>query len=620
MRRTLVPLLPALILAGALLLPQALAAQEVRGKVVQRDSGQPIAGALVELRDATGETVDQTVSDPDGNYALSAPGGGTYRLRVERIGYRQWTSDPMELTSGESHSLRAEVPVEAVRLSDLDVSASRQCRTSPQESRRTARIWEETRKTLESVRATSRRGLLRFRVREFRQRADQRMNVIDEQSHSYMAVGRHPFESLSATDLSEKGYVRSVEVDGETLTDYFAPDAGALLSSPFLADHCFRVAGRKDGMVGLAFRPAESREKPDIAGTFWLDPHTAQLRLLTYRYVNLDLPAHQHRIGGRVEFLRLPEGSLIVRRWWIRMPRMGRTQLRLESYVRFGEDAITGYDVVGGEVLDVYGPRGDTLSTAETAALVGTVRRRGSGKPVVGASVRLRGTDRRSASDEAGYFRLDLLTGGRYELEVRDSLALAAGLAPEVRSVEMETGSSSEVEIELPEPGAVLDRMCPGEPSEQAAEGHPPTAAMAGFVRDSAGNPVPGASVEVRWDRWWARDLGARSPSGNRVKQQRLARRTVADGNGAYRLCHLPSDWTLRVTARRDSAGEEGPQREVEVGGEELRRVDLEAPPPAEPEPTDEAPPEEGDDGDGGASEPEGGEGDPQPGSSGPMR
>lgn len=571
--------LPTLIAVAALLLPGALAGQEVRGKVVQQDNGQPIAGALVQLRTTADSTVDRTVTDPDGNYVLSAPEAGTYRLRVERIGYQRWTSDPLELAADASRSVRAEVSVRAIRLTDLDVSASRQCRTSPSESRRTARIWEETRKALEGVRLTNRRGLLRFRVREFRQRANENMKVLEERSDRYMTVGHHPFESLSATDLSDRGYVRSVKVEGETLTDYFAPDAAALLSSEFLADHCFRVAGRKEGMLGLAFRPVEGRELPDISGTFWLDPHTAQLRLLTYRYRNIDLPSHDHRIGGRVEFLRLPEGSLIVRHWWIRMPRMGRTSLRLESYVRFGEDAVTGYDVVGGEVLDVYGPRGDTIRTAETAALVGTVKRRGSGEPVAGARIRLRGTDRQSATDRAGYFRLDLLTGGRYELAIRDSLMLSAGLDPRVRAVELEAGTSREIGVELPEKEEIHERMCPDEPSSRRAESHPGTAAVTGFVRDSAGNPVPGAVVEARWEKGQARDPGETDrPSGNRGRRQAVSNRTAADGAGAYGFCRLPTDGTIRVTARRDSTGEAGPVRELKLREEELRRVDLEAP------------------------------------------
>ena len=578
MLRPVLRQLPILLASAALLLPRGLAAQEVRGKVVERGSDDPITGALVELRDSTATTVDRTVTGPDGNYALSAQAAGTYRLRVQRIGYREWTSDPLELEAGTTRSLRARVPVRAIRLSDLDVSASRRCRTSPSESRRTARVWDETRKALESVRVTGQRGLLRFRIREFRQWADPRMDIVEESSHTYMAVGRHPFQSLSATDLSGEGYVRTVEVDGEKLTDYFAPDAEALLSTEFLADHCFRMAGRKEGMIGLAFRPVEGRGTPDIAGTFWLDPHTAQLRLLTYRYANVQLPSHEHRVGGRVEFVRLPEGSLVVRRWWIRMPRMGRTSLRLESYVRYGEEAVTGYDVVGGEVLEVYGPRGDTLRTAETAALVGTIRRRGSGEPVAGAGVWLGGTERRSATDRAGYFRMDLLTGGRYELAVRDSLMTAAGLAPRIRDVELEAGTSREIDVELPGREAVHAAMCPDEPPAPAAQGHPRTAAVAGFVRDTAGRPVPEAVVEVRWARWSTRDLGDRRPSGNSVEQEALSNRTTTDDGGAFRFCHLPSNWTLGLRARRDSAGEPGPTREVQVGEETLRRLDLEVP------------------------------------------
>lgn len=576
MSRPAVRKFPILLAAAALFLPAALAAQEVRGTVVERGSGDPITGALVELRSAADSVVDRTVTNPDGNYALSAPAGGTYRLRVERIGYERWTSDPLEIGEAATRSLRAEVPVRAIRLSDLDVSASRRCRTSPSESRRTAQVWDETRKALESLRVTDQRGLLRFRIRDFRQRADQQMDVIEESSHTYMAVGRHPFQSLSASDLSEKGYVRSVEVEGKTLTDYFAPDAGALLSAEFQTDHCFRMAGREDGLVGLAFRPVRDRETPDIAGTFWLDPHTAHLRLLTYRYANIQLPSHEHRVGGRVEFVRLPEGSLVVRRWWIRMPRMGRTNLRLENYVRYGEEAITGYDVVGGEVLEAYGPRGDTLRTAETAALVGTVRRRETGDPVDDALVRLTGTDRRTATDGEGYFRLDLLTRGRYELAVLGPLARAAGLDPHVQTVELEAGSSRTLEVELPDRDAVRRAMCPNEPPGPAGEGHPRTAAVTGFVRDSTGKPVPDVVVDAGWER--AGTPGDDVDAAAAEPGERPSRQTQTDERGGYHFCRLPAGQTIQIGAGRDTQHRSGPMTELTLDAGELRRLDLEVP------------------------------------------
>src|SRR4029453_5669250 len=84
------------------------------------------------------------------------------------------------------------------------------------------------------------------------------------------AVTRNPFVSVPAAQLSANGYVRQ----GSTENTYFAPDAAVLLSDEFLRDHCFRLRqgeGRREGLIGLGFEPVRGRNKPDIAGTLWID-------------------------------------------------------------------------------------------------------------------------------------------------------------------------------------------------------------------------------------------------------------------------------------------------------------------------------------------------------------
>jgi hypothetical protein len=79
-----------------LLLPLALAAQrnapaalEVHGHVVDAATGEPVAGALVQLR----ETRYRAVSDSAGNFVLHHVAPGSYPWVITRLGYARWEED-----------------------------------------------------------------------------------------------------------------------------------------------------------------------------------------------------------------------------------------------------------------------------------------------------------------------------------------------------------------------------------------------------------------------------------------------------------------------------------------------------------------------------------------------
>ncbi|MDQ3879784.1 MAG: carboxypeptidase-like regulatory domain-containing protein [Chloroflexota bacterium] len=64
---------------------------------------RPVAGAVIVLEDASGNEVARTTSGADGTYALSAPGGGRYRLVPEPVEGLLGTPPPMtvDLVLGE---------------------------------------------------------------------------------------------------------------------------------------------------------------------------------------------------------------------------------------------------------------------------------------------------------------------------------------------------------------------------------------------------------------------------------------------------------------------------------------------------------------------------------------
>ncbi|MGH7592357.1 MAG: carboxypeptidase-like regulatory domain-containing protein, partial [Gemmatimonadales bacterium] len=68
-------------------LPAALAGQAIRGRVLD-PLRAPIVGALVELRDSGGKSIQTTLTSPSGAFQLLAPAPGRYGYRVAAIGFR----------------------------------------------------------------------------------------------------------------------------------------------------------------------------------------------------------------------------------------------------------------------------------------------------------------------------------------------------------------------------------------------------------------------------------------------------------------------------------------------------------------------------------------------------
>lgn len=120
-RKTVPAIVRAALFAGLelLALTPAVAAQEVRprlsGLLLTEGSGVPIEGAHIRLVDPDDVSVAEDLSDARGVFSLLMPPAGVYRLRVARIGYEPWASDTLHVDwSGESRTLRLEVPVQAI--------------------------------------------------------------------------------------------------------------------------------------------------------------------------------------------------------------------------------------------------------------------------------------------------------------------------------------------------------------------------------------------------------------------------------------------------------------------------------------------------------------------------
>lgn len=303
-----------------------------------RLSGDPadrVAGSLVALLDSTGAVRIEVLASGDGEAILRAS-PGRYRVRVRRIGFQPFISDPITVPRESVLVL----PVQSARvvLNTVVVSAKAECGAVGEDAATLAGVWEEIAKALRASQLTSAdiSSIGRFAV--YHREIDAR-GVVLVADTIYAAASRgRPFGSVDAASLLKDGYVRGNEAKG---WEYFGPDEAVLLSRGFAETHCFRVVrdDKRQGEIGVAFDPAGSRKLPDITGILWLDQGSSELREMTFQYVNADVVS-RFKPTGLTRFRRMPSGAWIVSEWKLRMPvlsrRAGSWQNDLDGYVEKG--------------------------------------------------------------------------------------------------------------------------------------------------------------------------------------------------------------------------------------------------------------------------------------------
>lgn len=323
----------AMLLLGSLgtPLPDAEAqepAGSVTGQITDASSREPIAGALVSLVGSDHAVVRRTLTSEAGAFTMEPVGEGSYRLRVERIGYESWISPSSFLVlAGEEVFRRVRVEVDPVRLPALRASS---CVSSPSEIPELAAVWQEIRKALQAQRMAVTEARLRFILRESRQvlRGHDGL-VLEDTTREHSGAGGIPYASASPEQLSAGGYA---QVRGDSLL-FYGPDAQTVLSPSFQATHCFHAAAPdsapRPGWIGLAFEPDAGRGLPEVEGTLWVDRETAALELLEFSYVNLPGGISGRTLGGDVAFERLESGLWIVRQWTLRVPYLSPREVAL---------------------------------------------------------------------------------------------------------------------------------------------------------------------------------------------------------------------------------------------------------------------------------------------------
>jgi hypothetical protein len=515
-----------------------VAAQTLVGRLLDQATGDPLEGAFVVLVDAGGAQRGGFLTNEEGRYILRAPGPGRYTLRAERIGYSSHTSEPVELASNETRIYDMAVSTRVIALESIRVEGEQRCTVRPGSAARTADVWEAAGNALRLAAWTGTSAAVRYRAIDFQREIEARTNRVLSETRTPRSIytSGSLYESVPADELAERGYVRPEE---ENTWEYFAPDAQVLLSDSFLDGHCFALTEEdsRPELIGLAFRPLDGTDRPDIEGVLWLDRQSSELRYLEFRYTTLPYPVRSRDIGGRVDFERLDGGPWIVRSWSIRMPRVEGQRLRFGT--RY---SLSGFIEVGGEVTEVRRNQTDRRlgETEVGGSVAGVVLDRAGRGAVADAEVSVVGTVRSARTDGGGRFRVNGLPDGRYGLRVTPPAWDLPWLLPEAGDVVVREGATSNVELRLLTPDRILRAIC-----DQLAP-DAPVGVVVGRVTDAAtGQPVADGGVVVAWASFGlGEDL-----TGVEVRTLWDASTGTTDDGGWFRVCGVPEDVLLRVMA-----------------------------------------------------------------------
>ncbi len=414
-------------------------------------NGMPVQGAIVLLVDTLQTARATGRSDADGRFVLRARGPGPFRLRIQRIGVRPYESLAFAMHSDTTSTIALDAL--PVSLSRVLSTATSGCHDQSLGARATWELWEDVRTALLETAMTYAEQNSQFELVQVKRIFDPRsalLRTIATREDTLTAA--QPWTSFAPDVLAEHGYVA---LSGGRLT-FVAPDIEVLLSRSFENTHCFRSSLLRDGaLIGLSFEPSKSLGKhPDIAGTFWVEPDSHELRRLTFHHTGLPFAMDDSSSASTLTFAKFDEVDWFIPSWVIRAPipvlSTTRTVPVAEQFRIFDDQVggrqsraftwlLGGVEEQRGDVLSVYRERSATDSRAIWTGATGGIRiavatqapREGAAAPPAeGAEVRLIGTSIQRVSDESGTAAFDHLTPGIYKLEINTLLNAQFGEPP----------------------------------------------------------------------------------------------------------------------------------------------------------------------------------------------
>ncbi len=529
-------------LAMAPLTAREANAQVIRGVVVDSATHQPLTAVLVSLADSADRNLQRFLADANGTFRFSVPRPGRYTVRAERLGMTTEMVEQIDVAAGQTVSLRITLAHLPITLEGLQASGDRRCELSRDLGVETLRVWEEARKALNSADYTSSAGVYVHDLGKYvRELEPGSLKILSESNSFWSTMTERPIESRPVEVLLDGGWV--VRKSGGNR--YFGPDAHVLLSDEFLDTHCMQLRPRDESnprLVGLEFRPVRIQSRRSgIQGVLWLSRETGGLEWLEFSYLNLPGLAEEvdsDQIGGRVDFRSLPDGTWIVSKWYIRMPRVVEEVGRVLGF-DLRRPRLKGIVEEGGWVMEVRTRETGRIAFAEHGgAIKGQVRETGDAVMEFGGRVALVGVGVAADLDSEGRFVIPGLPEGTYQLSyLRPSLGGLDRDYPLADAV-VRFGDTTTVGLEAADRDAVLARAC------GLREWTPYTGVLQGHVLLTGSRlAASGTRVVARWEKW-------RSAGSGPLQGRAMHVATETNAIGAYRLCGIPTDLTgVEVTA-----------------------------------------------------------------------
>jgi hypothetical protein len=114
---------PLVLLAACALAATPLAAQTVRGRVLDAASGEGIAAAEVQALTLEGRDAGRARTAADGSFQFALRAAGTVRIQAQRTGYRTTLTDTLPVAPREAVEVEVRLSTAAVAIEPLRVTA-----------------------------------------------------------------------------------------------------------------------------------------------------------------------------------------------------------------------------------------------------------------------------------------------------------------------------------------------------------------------------------------------------------------------------------------------------------------------------------------------------------------
>ena len=478
-------------LAAALLCSRPLAAQTFHGTVRDSASHQPIAGAVFMVLDSAGASLGRRITDERGQYSIAVT-GVPRRVRIVRIGFQprdvrislpRDDAEPFDMAM-----LRVPTMLAAVDVRDKSHCGKRSDRAAA------LGLWEQARAGLLATVVARETNTAFVNRLVFERTFDGASNKITRflvQADSGASAGKSFNAVHSASDFIAKGF--SSDSAGESYL--YGPDADVLLDDAFAAGYCFRLAGRvksRPTEVGLSFSPSDAipiRGRVDIDGTLWVDTAAREIRDIEYQYVGLPRAFDEYRPGGLISFGQMPNGIVMIDRWYIR--NIGARQdtigdlrgPRVRTWLFASE--------TGGDLARATWPDGSDYHAALGALHVRAVTTEGA--PARGARILLPGTPYQGTADSAGDIRIADLEPGPYSVEMLIRPLADIGIyVPDALNFVAVRDSTHSVTLHVPTAEKWVSDRCIANRQWQVGD----SVFVIGRVLGARGTPVSGVKLE----------------------------------------------------------------------------------------------------------------------------